>query len=129
MVTRRAFLAALGAAGAGMVYDPEFALWKPGARTFFLPSPEPEVSVGQILFGQIVSEQEHDVLQVIRVTRDYLTGIATADLRWWQGQSRPIIAHDVRVPWATPSGPSSGLRGNPIEYRRLRHPELLRFRS
>lgn len=104
MVTRRAFLATLGAAGAGMVYDPEFARWKPGARTFFLPSPEPEVSVG-------------------------LTGIATADLRWWQGQSRPIIAHDVRVPWATPSGPSSGLRGNPIEYRRLGHPELLRFRS
>jgi len=39
-VNRRQFLALGGAAATAMVLDPERLLWVPGARTFFLPSPE-----------------------------------------------------------------------------------------
>lgn len=38
-MNRRAFLSALGAVAAGAVLDPEMLLWKPGAKTIFLPSP------------------------------------------------------------------------------------------
>jgi hypothetical protein len=37
MIDRRGFLAALAAGTAGLVLDPERALWRPGQRTFFLP--------------------------------------------------------------------------------------------
>jgi len=149
MATRRAFLAALSAAGAGMVYDPEFALWKPGARTFFLPSPPCELEVGQLLvetasdrwldqsrlsdLGRaLLAQREHwarGAIQVMRVTRDYLTGTATVDVRWLHGLSRPVIARDVRVPWTTPNGAISPGWGDSLKFRPLRHPELLRFRS
>jgi hypothetical protein len=40
---RRAFLATLAAAAAGLALDPERALWVPGAKTIFLPTPPPTV--------------------------------------------------------------------------------------
>ena len=36
-MNRRAFFGALGAGAAGFVIDPERLLWRPGAKTFFLP--------------------------------------------------------------------------------------------
>lgn len=37
-MNRRRFLSLLTAGAAGMVLDPERALWVPGAKTIFLPS-------------------------------------------------------------------------------------------
>lgn len=37
-MNRRAFLSTLGAALAGATLDPERLLWRPGAKTIFLPS-------------------------------------------------------------------------------------------
>jgi hypothetical protein len=38
-ITRRGFLSVLGVAGAAaMVIDPEMLLWRPGAKTIFMPS-------------------------------------------------------------------------------------------
>lgn len=36
-MNRRGFLSALGAFAATAVLDPEFLLWKPGAKTIFIP--------------------------------------------------------------------------------------------
>jgi hypothetical protein len=36
-LSRRGFIGALSAAVAGAIYDPELLLWKPGAKTIFLP--------------------------------------------------------------------------------------------
>lgn len=40
-ISRRGFLGALAAAAATAVLDPELLLWKPGAKTIFLPPPPP----------------------------------------------------------------------------------------
>jgi hypothetical protein len=40
-VNRRGFLGTLAAAVTGAVLDPELLLWKPGEKTFFLPSVQP----------------------------------------------------------------------------------------
>lgn len=36
---RRAFLGTLTTLAAGFILDPEMALWRPGAKTIFLPTP------------------------------------------------------------------------------------------
>lgn len=41
-ISRRGFLGGVTAAAAGFALDPELALWKPGAKTFFLPPAIPE---------------------------------------------------------------------------------------
>lgn len=47
-MNRRAFLASLGIGAAAIALDPELLLWKPGARSIFLPTPAPSLvtSVG-----------------------------------------------------------------------------------
>lgn len=40
-VSRRGFLGGIAAATAGLALDPELALWKPGQRSYFLPSVAP----------------------------------------------------------------------------------------
>jgi hypothetical protein len=39
MTSRRGFLAAVSAAVGAFALDPEFALWKPGAKLISIPSP------------------------------------------------------------------------------------------
>ena len=39
MISRRGFLSLLPAGVAGLTLDPERLLWRPGAKTIFLPSP------------------------------------------------------------------------------------------
>ncbi len=47
-MNRRTFLTALSAASAGFVLDPERLLWRPGQRTYFLPS-RPSFAIGNIV--------------------------------------------------------------------------------
>lgn len=44
-LTRRGFLGLIPVAAAGMVLDPDRLLWRPGAKTIFIPAPMLPVSL------------------------------------------------------------------------------------
>lgn len=57
---RRSFLQKLGltalaVATADSVLDPEFALWTPGAKTFFLPPEKPAVKLPVLFKGDMIT--------------------------------------------------------------------------
>lgn len=53
-MNRRAFLATLTAAAAGLALDPEQLLWRPGAKTIFLPSARPTICTSQqLIIGDV----------------------------------------------------------------------------
>ena len=75
MLTRRGFLGALAAGAAGLAIDPEQLLWRPGAKTFFLPpNPWTATTSGLLVRGDIVTISGH-------YARNPVTGLLTPHLQ------------------------------------------------
>lgn len=66
MLNRRGFLGALAAALAGATLDPERLLWRPGAKTIFLPTPQ-DARV-YTSFQELTSAVAHSISRQLRLT-------------------------------------------------------------
>ena len=83
-MNRRGFLGVLGAGLAGYVLDPERAIWLPGAKTYFLPTPRPQqiFRAGQLLAfdaqGRIcVAHAQREVVGVVHAVDRYGVWVQT----------------------------------------------------
>lgn len=114
--TRRAFLQILGATAATAVFDPEFLLWKPGAKTIFIPAPSTTVGLpfGQLLrVGDVVElwKNGHPYLKVDPITRLVIPGAMQQFVVTSVGGSTAIVTPAIEehprrklalVQWAPP---------------------------
>jgi len=73
-LSRRLFLSgAAAAAAAAAAYDPERALWVPGAKKFFVPAPRPERRTPDTVYVEIVGIEwnaGHYCIVTLRKGRD-----------------------------------------------------------
>lgn len=68
-MNRRGFLGSLAAAAAALTLDPEMLLWKPGAKTIFIPSPSLDMAltleeINRITMKYFVPEIRRQVFEV-----------------------------------------------------------------
>lgn len=68
-IGRRIFLRSAAAAAAGIVLDPELALWVPGRKTIFLPSVAP-VSIPFPNYGNRIVTMDEIIADMVAFMRD-----------------------------------------------------------
>lgn len=84
-MNRRAFFGLLGAGAAGFVIDPERLLWRPGAKTFFLPSVRsaywpPGLVTGPVITAMAADGQWVEIGYIHDIEVGTLTNVAEAHL-------------------------------------------------
>lgn len=100
-MNRRAFLGLFGASAAALVLDPEMLLWRPGAKTIFLPSVTPapsSLTLGSGVFqvGDIITIDGvysiNPALQEFRVTSVTTSGTYTVDREFTNSGPKMLLA-------------------------------------
>lgn len=88
-ISRRSFLGLSASALAGFTLDPDRLLWRPGARTIFIPAPSQSLYYSTIVVGGLVQRGQ-------RISSARYSRLLGKEIVWADNGERRI---DVTFPW------------------------------